>query len=86
MTANEGFAAGVNRGAREAHGSPFILLLNPDCVVQPAACATLVAWMRAHPDVGAAGPRIHNADGTVQATARQISGPDHRHRRAAARG
>jgi GT2 family glycosyltransferase len=71
VTANEGFAAGVNRGAREAHG-PFLLLLNPDCVVEPRACATLVDWMRAHPDVGAAGPRIHNADGTVQATARRF--------------
>ena len=71
VTGNEGFAAGVNRGAREAHG-PFLLFLNPDCVVEPQACATLVDWMRAHPDVGAAGPRIHNADGTVQATARRF--------------
>jgi GT2 family glycosyltransferase len=71
VAGNEGFAAGVNRGAREARG-PFILLLNPDCVVEPSACATLADWMRAHPDVGAAGPRIHNADGTVQATARRF--------------
>ena len=71
VEANEGFAAGVNRGVREAHG-PFVLLLNPDCVVEPATCATLVEWMRAHPDVGAAGPRIHNANGTLQATARRF--------------
>jgi GT2 family glycosyltransferase len=71
VAANEGFAAGVNRGAREARG-PFLLLLNPDCIVEPTACATLVEWMGAHPEVGAAGPRIHNADGTLQATARRF--------------
>jgi GT2 family glycosyltransferase len=68
---NEGFAAGVNRGAREAH-APFILLLNPDCVMERSTCAALADWMRAHPEVGAAGPRIHNADGTLQATARRF--------------
>ena len=47
-------------------------MLNPDCVVQPATCDTLLAWMRAHPGVGAAGPRIHNADGTLQPTARKF--------------
>lgn len=72
VSANEGFAAGVNRGARAANGSRFLLLLNPDCVVRPGTCDTLLAWMRAHPDVGAAGPRIHNADGTLQPTARKF--------------
>jgi len=72
VAANEGFAAGVNRGARAAAGSPFILLLNPDCVVRPATGDALLAWMRGHPDVGAAGPRIHNADGTLQPTARKF--------------
>jgi hypothetical protein len=71
MAGNEGFAAGVNRGAREAD-HPFIILLNPDCVVEPATCRVLAEWMSAHPDVGAAGPRILNADGTVQATARRF--------------
>ena len=57
-----------------------VLLLNPDCVVRPASCEMLLAWMRAHPDVGAAGPRIHNADGTLQPTARKF--PDRRISRA----
>jgi GT2 family glycosyltransferase len=71
VAGNDGFAAGVNRGARESRAS-FLILLNPDCIVEPSTCATLVDWMRAHPAVGAAGPRIHNADGTVQATARRF--------------
>ena len=68
---NEGFAAGVNCGAR-ATTSPFLLLLNPDCVLDADACCRLADWLEAHHDVGVAGPRIHNADGTVQPSARRF--------------
>jgi GT2 family glycosyltransferase len=68
---NDGFAVGINNGARAAE-SPFLLLLNPDCVVDRHACCELADWMEAHPEVGAAGPRIRNADGTVQASARKF--------------
>jgi GT2 family glycosyltransferase len=71
LSGNDGFAAGVNRGVRETR-TPLLLLLNPDCVIEPAACQRLVEWMSAHPDVGAAGPRVHNPDGSVQATARRF--------------
>jgi GT2 family glycosyltransferase len=71
LSANEGFAAGVNRGVALTR-TPLVLLVNPDCVIDGAACRALSAWMREHPDVGAAGPRIHNANGTVQATARRF--------------
>jgi hypothetical protein len=71
VAGNEGFAAGVNRGVREAR-LPFIILLNPDCIIEKTTCSVLVEWMSRHPDVGAAGPRIHNADGTIQATARRF--------------
>ena len=68
---NDGFAAGVNRGARETT-APYVLLLNPDCVASVDTCARLAAWMDAHPRVGAAGPRILNTDGSVQASARRF--------------
>lgn len=70
---NEGFAAGVNRGARETRG-PYLLLLNPDSIPGPGLCDTLAAWMDANPSVGAIGPRIRNADGSVQASARRFPG------------
>jgi len=68
---NHGFAAGVNRGARESR-PPYLLLVNPDSIVEAGLCSTLAGWMDAHPDVGAAGPRINNADGSRQASARRF--------------
>jgi GT2 family glycosyltransferase len=68
---NDGFAAGVNRGA---HGreSAYLFLVNPDSVVEAGLVDRLRDWMDAHPDVGAVGPRILNDDGSVQASARRF--------------
>lgn len=68
---NRGFAAGVNRGARESHGR-YLLLLNPDSIVEAGLVGRLADWMDAHPEVGAVGPRILNDDGSVQASARRF--------------
>ena len=68
---NEGFAAGVNRGAA-ATDSAYLLLLNPDSTAQSGLCGTLSGWMDAHPDVGILGPLILNIDGSVQASARRF--------------
>ncbi len=70
---NRGFAAAVNRGAAAAR-SPHLLLLNPDTMVEPALLGDLRAWFAAHPDVGVAGPRVLNADGSVQPSARRFPG------------
>jgi GT2 family glycosyltransferase len=71
LEANTGFAAGVNRGVRDA-STRYVLLLNPDAVVEPDLCEWLPAWMEAHTDIGAAGPRIQNDDGSIQASARRF--------------
>jgi GT2 family glycosyltransferase len=68
---NDGFAAGVNQGARVTR-STFLLFINPDCILEPSACCQLADWLEAHPKVGALGPRIANADGTVQPSARRF--------------
>ncbi len=39
---NIGFAAGCNRGARAATGR-FLLLLNPDCLIEPGSLGALLA-------------------------------------------
>jgi len=59
---NRGFAAGVNAGLALARGS-YVLVLNPDVVVPPRGLQDLVAWMDAHPEIGAASPELVGADG-----------------------
>ncbi len=71
MRENRGFAAGVNTAARLAQ-SPFLLLLNPDTQLAGPVPCVLKSWLVAHPDVGVAGPRVLNGDGTVQPSARRF--------------
>jgi N-acetylglucosaminyl-diphospho-decaprenol L-rhamnosyltransferase len=61
---NLGFAAGNNLAARHARGD-FLLLLNPDTVIQGGAIQNAVAFARANPDAGIVGGRTLFADGTL---------------------
>ncbi len=60
-----GFAANQNQMLRRAKGE-FVALLNNDTEVKPGALESLVAFMRAHPRAGLAGPRLLNPDGSLQ--------------------
>ena len=62
---NRGFAAACNQGIARAQGR-YILLLNPDARVPPRALQRMIAFMDAHPRVGATGPRLQDARGRVQ--------------------
>ncbi len=62
---NVGFGAAMNRGI-EASSGRYVLIFNPDIVVQPGSLETLMGFMDAHPDVGICGPRLHNPDGSLQ--------------------
>jgi GT2 family glycosyltransferase len=66
---NVGFGAAVNQAARETRAA-LLWLLNPDCEVTPGAFAALVETLDRHPDCAIAAPRLLNADGSVQASAR----------------
>jgi GT2 family glycosyltransferase len=50
------------------------LLLNTDTLLEGDAISTLVHYMDAHPEVGAAGPRLLNPDGTIQHCIRSFPG------------
>jgi len=67
---NVGFAVANNQAIREAHGR-HVLLLNPDTLVQEDTLRTLVAFMDAHPEAGAVGPRMLNPDGTFAPESRR---------------
>jgi hypothetical protein len=70
---NRGFAVGVNIAARVST-APFILLLNPDAIIDSPVVAELERWLSEHPDTGVVGPRVLNEDGTVQPSARRFPG------------
>lgn len=62
---NLGFAAGNNVALRKATGR-HMMLLNTDTLVHGDVLPQAVAWLDAHPGVGVLGPRVLNADGSVQ--------------------
>lgn len=70
--ANLGFAGGTNlalRHVKEAERPAFILLLNPDTLIQPGALATMVTFLKGHPKVGAVGAQLLYGDGRFQHSA-----------------
>ncbi len=71
---NPGFTGGNNRGIAASRGR-YILLLNPDTKVLGDALALMVAYMNAHPAVGALGPTLLNPDGSVQSSRRRFPTP-----------
>jgi GT2 family glycosyltransferase len=62
---NRGFAAANNLAIPRSRGR-YILLLNPDTVVERGTVATLAEFLDLRPEVGIAGPRVLNADGSLQ--------------------
>jgi GT2 family glycosyltransferase len=69
---NLGFSRAVNQGLERCK-SDVVLLVNPDCVVPPATTAALVAYLREHPDVAIVGPRLREADGSINVSAHPIA-------------
>ena len=67
---NRGFAAGCNLGA-EFSTQPFVLFLNPDCVVRPGALGRLCDALAADPEAALAGGRLTYADGREQGGGRR---------------
>lgn len=78
LTVNRGFAFGNNEAIRKALATAeppdFFLLLNPDTVVRESAVTILVDFMQTHPDVGLAGSRLEDPDGSTQLAARRFHG------------
>ncbi len=68
---NVGFAPANNQGLARARGR-YALLLNSDTCVAPDALTNLVDFMDAHPQAGACGPQLRNADGTLQPSGRRF--------------
>ncbi|MHB1136714.1 MAG: glycosyltransferase family 2 protein [Coriobacteriia bacterium] len=63
---NSGFAA-ANNAALGRVETPFVLLLNPDAVLQPGALTSLRRCADEHPRAGIIGPQVMSPGGLVQA-------------------
>ncbi|GAP13949.1 predicted glycosyltransferases [Longilinea arvoryzae] len=62
---NKGFARANNQGIRIAKGK-YILLLNPDTIVEENAIPRMIDYLRQNPDTGIVGPKVLNSDGSFQ--------------------
>jgi N-acetylglucosaminyl-diphospho-decaprenol L-rhamnosyltransferase len=69
LDSNVGLPAANNAGIRVASGR-YILLLNSDAWPREHGIAELARLVDAHPEIGAAGPRLLNPDGSLQRSVR----------------
>jgi GT2 family glycosyltransferase len=62
---NRGYGRAANQ-AVAACATPAVLLLNSDTIVSPDSLVALGQYMAQHPRAAVVGPRLVNADGTLQ--------------------
>ncbi|MGI8588271.1 MAG: glycosyltransferase family 2 protein [Chloroflexia bacterium] len=68
---NLGYARANNLGIVASRGR-YTLLLNPDSEMHAGSLAALLAYLEMHPEVGLAGPRLLNTDGSPQSSRRRF--------------
>ena len=68
---NLGFAKGNNNILPMTSGE-YVLLLNPDCVVQADVLKRMCQAMQDYPDAGLASCLVKNTDGSIQANSRRF--------------
>jgi len=72
---NLGFSAACNQGLRLLTND-YLLLLNPDCEICDQAIERTAGFIDSNPEIGIAGCRVTNPDGTLQrACRRRIPSP-----------
>jgi GT2 family glycosyltransferase len=67
---NLGFSKANNLGIKISQGK-YICLINPDTIVEENTFEVMINFMENHPDVGLAGCKILNPDGTFQLACRR---------------
>jgi len=72
---NLGFATAVNVVAVRAT-TDWVLILNPDCILDPSALEQMLAALESDTGAALAGPAVHDEDGKIQrATVRRFPTP-----------
>jgi len=62
---NRGYARAMNQALAGSHAE-VLIALNPDTLPPPDSLRDLVAFLRAHPDVGLVAPRLQYPNGALQ--------------------
>lgn len=73
---NVGFGAANNQAMQAARGE-LLLLLNSDAFPKKDAIAVLAEFLRKNPRAGVVGPRLLNADGSLQVSCHPFPTPTH---------
>lgn len=83
-SANEGYGRANNRGVAACE-TPYALIVNPDCEVQPGCVASLLAAAERYPEAALLAPRIVEPSGRLFLQMRSLLSPPHlNHARAGA--
>ncbi|HEY1162770.1 MAG TPA: glycosyltransferase family 2 protein [Candidatus Dormibacteraeota bacterium] len=69
---NVGFARAVNQGLAHCQ-SDVVMLVNPDSFMPAATASALVAYLRENDDVAVVGPRLREADGSINISAYPVA-------------
>ncbi|MEA2825976.1 MAG: N-acetylglucosaminyl-diphospho-decaprenol L-rhamnosyltransferase [Actinomycetota bacterium] len=68
---NLGFGTAANMGVAKT-ASAYVLVLNPDTIVQPGTARALAAALDRDPRMAVVGPRVDNPDGSLYPSARRF--------------
>lgn len=64
---NVGFARLVNKGLREAKGE-YLFVMNADIIIEKKSVDLLLEYLKNHPDVGIAGPKLLGFENETQSS------------------
>jgi len=70
LSENIGFGRANNKGL-EYCSAPYVLFLNPDTIIARDTLPVMVRYLKEHPEVGLAGCKVLNPDGTFQLACRR---------------
>ncbi|MBN1552655.1 glycosyltransferase family 2 protein [bacterium] len=70
----KGFASNNNLAMKQSTGR-YILLLNPDTMMEPQTLPAMVEYLDKHEEIGAASCKLTNPDNTIQYNARMFPTP-----------
>jgi GT2 family glycosyltransferase len=67
---NVGYAGGINAGVKAGQVADYVLVLNPDVVLEPSCVTTLRDVMQANSRIGVIAPRMVSPSGEMQKSLR----------------